>query len=121
MTIQARWKSALIAESDKTVLVEGNHYFPPEDVNFELLETSELSTHCTWKGDARYYNILVGGELNQDAVWYYPAPYSAALGIKNHLAFWSGVEVTGANPGEPEILPPPATDSGRRPRSTFVS
>lgn len=106
MTVRARWKNVLLAESDRPVLVEGNWYFPPEDVVREHLEDSELSTHCTWKGDASYYTVVVEDERNEDAAWYYAEPYDAAATIKNYVAFWKGVEVSGTNPGAPELLPP---------------
>ena len=106
MTVQAKWNGVLIAESDRTVLVEGNHYFPPEDVAFEFLQRSETSTFCSWKGDASYCDLAVNGERNEDAAWYYAAPYAAASMIKEYIAFWNGVQTTGSNPGEPEILPP---------------
>jgi uncharacterized protein (DUF427 family) len=106
MTVQARWNDVVIAESDGTVLVEGNHYFPPDDVRFDLLERSELTTHCSWKGDASYHHVVVDGSRNEEAAWYYPEPYDAAVQIKNYIAFWKGVEVNGSNPGESEILPP---------------
>jgi uncharacterized protein (DUF427 family) len=105
MTIRASWNSAVIAESDHTILVEGNQYFPAEDVAKELFESSGTSTHCPWKGDASYYSIVVDGERNEDAAWFYPEPYEAAKDIKNYVAFWKGVEVTGTNEGTPEIRP----------------
>ena len=110
MTVQARWNETVIAESDRTVLVEGNHYFPPEDVVARFLEESELSTHCTWKGDASYYHVVAGGQRNENAAWYYSAPYEAASTVKNYIAFWKGVETIGANAGEREILPPTSTE-----------
>ena len=106
MTVQAKWNGVLIVESDRTVLVEGNHYFPPEDVAFEFLQPSETSTRCSWKGDASYSTIVVNGERNEDAAWYYSAPYEAASMIKEYVAFWKGVQTTGSNPGELEIRPP---------------
>jgi uncharacterized protein (DUF427 family) len=106
MTVRATWHGAVLAESDDTVLVEGNHYFPPGDVTAELLVPSASSTYCPWKGDASYYHVVVDGCRNADAAWYYSEPYEAASGIKNYVAFWKGVEVTGANPGVPEIRPP---------------
>jgi uncharacterized protein (DUF427 family) len=96
----------VIAESNDTVLVEGNHYFPLSDVSASHLEGSDLTSHCPWKGDASYYHVVVEGERNQDAAWYYPAPYAAASVIESYVAFWKGVEVTGTNPGEPEVTPP---------------
>lgn len=106
MTVRATWKSALLAESDDTILVEGNHYFPPGDVVAAVLERSDTTTHCPWKGDARYYSVVVDGEENTDAAWYYPDPFAAASAIRNYVAFWRGVEVSGDNPGEREIGPP---------------
>jgi len=91
--MRAIWKSEVIAESENTVVVEGNHYFPPESVNKEYLESSQTTTVCPWKGTAHYYSILVGGEENRDAAWYYPDPKEAAAEIKDHVAFWRGVDV----------------------------
>jgi uncharacterized protein (DUF427 family) len=91
--MRAIWKSEVIAESENTVVVEGNHYFPPESVNKEYLESSQTTTVCPWKGTAHYYGILVGGEENRDAAWYYPDPKEAAAEIKDHVAFWRGVDV----------------------------
>ena len=105
MTVRATWKGTTIAESDDTVLVEGNHYFPPADVESELLVKSPTSTHCPWKGDASYYDVVIGTDTNRDAAWYYPEPFEAAAGIRDYVAFWRGVEVTGANDGQPEITP----------------
>lgn len=106
MTVRATWHGAVLAESDDTVLVEGNQYFPPGAVTTELLVPSAASTYCPWKGDASYYHVVVDGSRNNDAAWYYSEPYDAASGIKDYIAFWKGVEVTGANPGAPEIRPP---------------
>jgi len=89
----ARWNGAVIAESDDTVIVEGNHYFPPESVNEALLEASASHTNCPWKGVASYKNLLVDGKRNPDAVWYYPDPKPAAAEIKGRYAFWKGVTV----------------------------
>jgi uncharacterized protein (DUF427 family) len=72
----------------------------------DLLEKSGSSTHCPWKGDASYYSIVVGGDRNEDAAWYYPEPYDAAKDIKDYVAFWNGVEVSGTNEDTPEIRPP---------------
>jgi uncharacterized protein (DUF427 family) len=105
MTVQATWNGAVLAESDRTILVEGNHYFPPDDVQTGLLEASAASTHCPWKGDASYYSVVVGDGRNENAAWYYPEPYGAAAPVENYIAFWNGVEVSGANPGAQEILP----------------
>jgi uncharacterized protein (DUF427 family) len=106
MTVRATWDGVVLAESDRTILVEGNQYFPPDDVKTEFFEPSTTSTHCVWKGDASYYTVVVGGNRNHDAAWYYPEPYDAASGIRDYVAFWNGVEVSGANPDTPEIVPP---------------
>jgi len=89
----ARWNGAVIAESDDTVIVEGNHYFPPESVNEALLEASDSHTNCPWKGVASYKSLLVDGKRNPDAVWYYPDPKPAAAEIKGRYAFWKVVTV----------------------------
>jgi uncharacterized protein (DUF427 family) len=93
--MKATWNGEKIAESDETVVVEGNHYFPMGAVNMDLLVPSDKKTHCPWKGVASYYSISAGGELNTDACWYYPEPSEAAKNIQGHVAFWRGVEVTG--------------------------
>jgi uncharacterized protein (DUF427 family) len=90
----ARWNGEIIAQSDATVIVEGNHYFPPDSVRTEFLGSSETHTHCPWKGDASYYTLRVAGKDNPDAAWYYPEPMEKATAIKDHVAFWHGVEVT---------------------------
>jgi uncharacterized protein (DUF427 family) len=94
MTIRATWNGAVLAESDRTVVVEGNHYFPPEDVRAEYFEDSDTRTVCPWKGDASYRSVVVDGARNEDAAWYYPAPKEAAEEIIDRVAFWKGVEVT---------------------------
>lgn len=91
--VQAVWHGAVLAESENTVLVEGNHYFPPEDVNREYLEPSRHHTRCFWKGTASYYDVVVDGQRNRNAAWYYPEPSRAAAQIKDHVAFWYGVKV----------------------------
>lgn len=91
--MKANWKDATIAESNNTVVIEGNHYFPPDAVNMEYMMPSATKTKCPWKGDASYYTINVGGELNTDAAWYYPEPKEAAKNIQGYIAFWRGVEV----------------------------
>lgn len=91
--MRAIWKNEIIAESEKTVVVEGNHYFPPDSVNREYLESSQTTTVCPWKGTAHYYSISVGDEENRDAAWYYLDPKDAAAEIKDHIAFWRGVDV----------------------------
>ena len=90
---KAIWNGEVIAESDAYEFVEGNVYFPPESVKREFLKPSEASSHCPWKGDARYYTLSVNGEENADAAWYYPAPFDKAAHIKDHVAFWKGVQV----------------------------
>lgn len=92
--MKAIWNGKVLAESENTVIVEGNHYFPPESLKKEFFEESNTNTTCPWKGIASYYSISVDGEINNDAAWYYPAPKDAAKQIKDHVAFWRGVEVT---------------------------
>ena len=92
--MKATWNGAVLAESDETVVVEGNHYFPPESINRTYFAESETHTRCPWKGLASYYTVEVEGEQNKDAAWYYPDPKEAAREIKDHVAFWRGVEVT---------------------------
>ncbi len=91
--MKAIWKNTVIAQSDETVVIEGNHYFPAESVRTELLNDSDTTTVCPWKGTASYYNIDADGETNQDAAWSYPAPKDAASEIRGHIAFWKGVQV----------------------------
>lgn len=91
--MKAIWNGQVLAESDNTKVVEGNHYFPIESVNVEFLKRSDMKTHCPWKGDASYYTLVVDGDKNADAAWYYPEPYEKATHIKDHVAFWKGVEV----------------------------
>ena len=91
--MRAIWKNITLAESDRTIVVERNHYFPPDSINRTHFEDSETHTHCSWKGQASYYDIVVGGERNGDAAWYYSEPKEKAAQIKNHIAFWKGVEV----------------------------
>ena len=92
--MRAIWNGKVIAESDDTVVVEGNHYFPRESVDDSVLVDSETHTTCPWKGQASYYSLLVNGDLNPDAVWYYPEPSEAAAEIKGRVAFWKGVQVS---------------------------
>ncbi len=87
------WKKITLAESDQTIVVEGNHYFPPDSINRVYFEDSDTHTRCSWKGQASYYDIVVEGERNEDAAWYYPEPKEKAAKIKDHVAFWKGVEV----------------------------
>ena len=91
---KAIWNNKILAESDNTEIVEGNHYFPADSVNREYFRDSETRSACPWKGEASYYNIKVDGKTNADAAWYYPEPKPAANNIKNYVAFWNGVEVT---------------------------
>ncbi len=91
--MRAVWNDRVIAESDDTVEVEGNQYFPPDSVHREYLSESDTTTICPWKGTAAYYTITVDGEVNKDAAWYYPAPLAAAAQIADHVAFWKGVRV----------------------------
>ena len=93
--VKAIWKSQVIAESDDVEYVEGNAYFPPEAVNMELLQRSKTSTRCGWKGQASYYDVVVEGEVNSDAAWYYPTPKDKAANIRGYIAFWHGVQVEG--------------------------
>ena len=92
--MKATWNGAVLAESDDTVVVEGNHYFPADSVNKQFFENSSSHTFCPWKGEASYYNVKVDGDVNKDAAWYYPAPKEAAAEIKDRIAFWRGVQVT---------------------------
>ena len=91
--MKAIWKDTIIAESDDTVVVEGNHYFPAEAINKEFFKSSDSHTLCPWKGTASYYSIEVDGEVNTDAAWYYPEVSDLAKGIKDRVAFWKGVQV----------------------------
>ena len=91
--VRATWNGAVIAESDATVVVEGNHYFPPEAVASEHLRPSDRQTRCPWKGRASYYDVVVGEQVGAAAAWYYPDPSDAAARIKDHVAFSGGVRV----------------------------
>ena len=90
----ATWNNTVIAQSDSTEMVEGNHYFPLDSVKAEYLQPSATTSVCPWKGTASYYTLSVDGQQNTDAAWYYPAPKDAAAQIKDHVAFWKGVTVT---------------------------
>jgi uncharacterized protein (DUF427 family) len=92
--IRATWNGTVIAESDRTKRLEGNHYFPLADVNTALLTESATHTRCPWKGKASYYDVVIDGRTNADAAWTYPKPTFLARGIKGHVAFWQGVKVT---------------------------
>lgn len=91
--MKAIWNNQIIAESDETIRVEGNHYFPAESINKEFFTESDTHTTCHWKGVASYFNVEVDGKENKDAAWYYPTPSSMADKIKNYVAFWKGVQV----------------------------
>jgi uncharacterized protein (DUF427 family) len=91
--MKAIWNGEIIAESDATEVVEGNHYFPLGDVHQQYLKESDHHTTCPWKGEASYYHLEVDGEVNENAAWTYPDPKDAARQIKDHVAFWKGVEV----------------------------
>jgi uncharacterized protein (DUF427 family) len=91
--MKAIWHDTVLADSDKTIVVEGNHYFPPAAVNRQYLQPSNTHTVCPWKGKASYYNVVVDGEANKDAAWFYVDPKPAAHEIKDHIAFWHGVRV----------------------------
>ena len=93
MAVRAVWKGQVLAESDETVVVEGNHYFPPQAVRREFLAPSETHTTCPWKGLASYYTVNVDGASNPDAAWYYPDPKDQAAQIRDYVAFWHGVTV----------------------------
>jgi uncharacterized protein (DUF427 family) len=91
--MKATWQGAVLAESDDTVVVEGNHYFPADSINRSYFQESGNHTTCPWKGEASYYNVVVDGNVNSDAAWYYPEPKEAAQNIKGRVAFWKGVRV----------------------------
>ncbi len=92
--MRASWHGAVLVESDETVMVEGNHYFPADALRREHFRESDHHSTCPWKGTASYYDVVVGDEVNANAAWYYPAPKEAAREIKDRVAFWRGVEVT---------------------------
>lgn len=90
---RAIWNNAVLATSDQTVIVEGNHYFPPAAIDRQYFKPSSTHTHCGWKGEASYYTVAVDGKENPDAAWYYPTPLPAAANIAGYIAFWKGVRV----------------------------
>ncbi len=92
--MKAVWNNQILAESDETVVVEGNHYFPADSIKEEFFRPSATHTVCGWKGTASYYDVVVDGRVNKDAAWYYPETKPAAEEIENRVAFWKGVEVT---------------------------
>lgn len=91
--MKAIWNNQIIAESKDTVVIEGNHYFPHDSINKDYFKSSDTHTVCPWKGTASYYSLEVDGKENPDAAWYYPKVSELAKGIKNHVAFWKGVQV----------------------------
>jgi uncharacterized protein (DUF427 family) len=91
--MKAKWNNTVLAESGDTVVVEGNHYFPPESIHREYFRDSATHTKCPWKGVANYYDVVVNDEVNKDAAWYYPDTKEAANSIKGRIAFWKGVKV----------------------------
>ena len=92
--MRAIWNDTVIAESDDTVVVEGNHYFPRSSVREDLLQDSNTTSFCPWKGKASYQSLVVDGEVNRDAMWFYPEPFPAAKKVDDRVAFWKGVTVT---------------------------
>lgn len=90
---KAIWNGEVLASSDKTIVIEGNHYFPPESINSQFFKESNTHTTCAWKGIASYFTLEVNGQVNKDAAWFYPEVSDLAKGIKGYIAFWKGVEV----------------------------
>lgn len=90
---KATWNGAVLAESNDTIVVEGNNYFPPDSINKEYFKESNKNSFCPWKGSANYYDIEVNGEVNKDAAWYYPEAKEKAKHFENYVAFWRGVKV----------------------------
>lgn len=90
---KAIWNGAVLAESDNTIVVEGNHYFPPDSIHKQYFKESDTHTSCPWKGTASYYHIEVNGQINKDAAWYYPTTKEKAKHIEGYIAFWRGVKV----------------------------
>lgn len=91
--MRAIWNGEVVAESDATRVIEGNHYFPPESLQREFFAPSETRSVCSWKGEASYFTLRVGGKENRDAAWTYPEPKAAAAEIRDYVAFWRGVQV----------------------------
>ncbi len=94
--VTATWNGTVLADSDRTIVVEGNHYFPPQDIRREHFRDSDEHSFCPWKGAASYYDVAVDSEVNRGAAWYYPEPLQEAARIRDYVAFWRGVEVTPA-------------------------
>lgn len=91
--MKAIWQNTVLAESDKTILIEGNHYFPPDSIRPEYFVPNDQHTTCPWKGECNYYDIKIDDKINPGAAWYYPVPKTLAASIKNYVAFWQGVEI----------------------------
>ncbi|RMA64400.1 DUF427 domain-containing protein [Ulvibacter antarcticus] len=91
--MKAIWNNKVLAESDQTIVIEGNHYFPPDSINEEYFVENDTHTNCPWKGEASYYTLEVNGEQNKDAAWFYPEISALAKSIKGYVAFWKGVEI----------------------------
>ena len=91
--MKAIWKDTVVAESDETVIIEGNHYFPPDSVKNEFFKDSDQHSVCFWKGTASYYDIVVNGDVNKGGAWFYPSPSDRAKRIEGYVAFWRGVRV----------------------------
>ncbi|MFK8038994.1 MAG: DUF427 domain-containing protein [Crocinitomicaceae bacterium] len=90
---KAIWNNTVIAESDQTIVIENNHYFPADSIKKEFYKSSDTHSHCPWKGEASYYHVEVNGEVNKDAAWYYPEVSDLAKSIKGYVAFWKGVVI----------------------------
>ena len=118
---RATWNGVVLAETSRPVLLEGNVYFPPEDVRREHLATTRAWSVCPWKGVARYYTVRASGQVNRNAAWYYPRPSPLARKIKNHVAFWNGVQVEPGAAAFPHAVPgavmPPGPGAGNTSRS----
>ena len=91
--MKAIWNNVVLAQSNETIVIEGNHYFPPAALDKTYFQSSNTHTHCSWKGQASYYDLVVAQQTNKDAAWYYPDPKDAAKEIKGYIAFWKGVRV----------------------------
>lgn len=96
--MKAIWKNTILAESDETIIIEGNHYFPPQSINKEFIQESKHTSTCPWKGEAHYYDVVVHEDKNENAAWYYPLPKEGSVekvgqDFSNYIAFWNGVTV----------------------------
>jgi uncharacterized protein (DUF427 family) len=100
--LRAVWNGVVLAETERTVRVEGNHYFPPESLRREYFSDSRAKSLCPWKGLANYYTVVVDGTVNPNAAWYYPHPSPLARRIRNHVAFWNGVRIEGSPEPRPD-------------------